>query len=249
MLKLGKKPARKDSVKFKLKSYIDTSKLPKPPKNFGHADLMGKNWEMLGNDQFGDCVFAGAAHETMLWNKEAGNQVAFTDKAVLSDYSAVTGFNPSDPNSDNGTDMQEAASYRRKTGVIDSDGKRHQIAAYLAIEPGNLLEHYIAIYLFGAVGIGINFPNSAMDQFNQNKAWKVNSKSPVEGGHYIPLVAKKGNYLYCVTWGRLQAMTLGFFKKYNDESIAYVSLEALKDGKSLEGFDADKLISDLQLLK
>jgi hypothetical protein len=93
-LKLGKKPARPGAVKFKLANYLDKAKLPTPPKMFGHQGLIGANWEMLGNDHYGDCVWAGAAHETMLWNKEAGRIIAFNDQSVLKDYSAVTGFNP-----------------------------------------------------------------------------------------------------------------------------------------------------------
>lgn len=246
-MKLGKKPARQGAMKFKLANYIDLSALPKPPKTFGHEGLIGSDWSMLGNDQYGDCVWAGAAHETMLWNKTAGRTVTFDDKAVLSDYSAVTHFNPSDPNSDQGTDMVEAASYRRKTGIADAQGNRHQVAAYLSIKPGSLTEHYIAMYLFGAVGIGIEFPASAMDQFNKGKNWSVVSGSRVEGGHYIPLVAKRTN-LECVTWGKIQKMTLGFFRKYNDESVAYVSEEALTNNKSPEGFDSAQLQADLAKL-
>src|SRR5882757_1904530 len=114
-MKLGKLPARPNAVTFKLIDYAVA--LLVPPKTFGHQKLQ-TTWGMLGNDKYGDCVWAGAAHETMLWNKEASKTVTFTDNEVLSDYSAVTGFNPSDPNSDQGTDMQVAASYRRKTGII-----------------------------------------------------------------------------------------------------------------------------------
>ena len=132
-LKLGKKPARPGAVKLKLAKYLVKPKLPTPPKVFGHEALIGPNWEMLGNDQYGDCVWAGAAHETMLWNKEAARAVTFNNQSVLKDYSAVTGFNPNDPNTDQGTDMQVAASYRRKTGVLDANGKRHKVIAYLAL--------------------------------------------------------------------------------------------------------------------
>lgn len=248
-MKLGKLPARKDAVSFKLTDYIDLSKLPTPPKTFGHEKLVGPTgWLMLGNDQYGDCVWAGAAHETRMWNLEAGNSVDFTDQSVLSDYSAVTGFNAGNPRSDKGTDMQMAASYRRKTGVVDEHGVRHKIAAYLAITPGNLKELYAAMYLFGAVGIGIEFPSSAMDQFNAGKPWSVVKGSRIEGGHYVPLVAKR-QQLECITWSKVQAMTTGFYEKYNDESLAYVSLEALTNNVSPEGFNATQLEANLALLK
>lgn len=240
MLKLGKLPARPDSVKFKLTNY--TTALPlAPPKEVA----INLNWQMLGNDNYGDCVWAGAGHETMSWNNEAKKTVTFDNKSVLSDYSAVTGFNPSDPNSDQGTDMQVAASYRRKTGVVDAGGQRHMVAAYLALTPGNKTLLKQAIYLLGAVGIGIQFPASAMKQFNVGKPWSIVSGSKIEGGHYIPAIGYDSRYIYIVTWGKIQKMTWGFFKKYCDEAVAYLSLEMLTGNKSLEGFDLQTLQADL----
>lgn len=244
-MKLGKLPARKDSVKLKLANY--TSNLPTPPTKSGHYALE-KDWGMLGNDQYGDCVFAGAGHETLLWNAESGKNVQITTANALSDYSAVTGFNPNDPNSDQGTDMQVAASYRKKTGVVDASGKRHQIAAYLALTPGNVTQLKQAIYLFSAVGIGIQFPNYAMDEFNAGQTWHVKTGGTIDGGHYIPAVGYDRTYIYIVTWGKLQRMTWGFFKKYCDEAIAYISAEFLTGDKSPEGFNLAQLQSDLAQL-
>ncbi len=242
--KLGKLPARPGAVKFKLTDYIS---LPTPPTSYGHYRLVTENWQMLGNDQYGDCVWAGAAHETMLWNREANRNVSFTDQEVLSDYSAVTGFNPNDPNSDQGTDMQVSASYRRKTGVKASD-KRHQVMAYLEIPVGNVTQIKQAVYLFSAVGIGFQFPDYAMDEFNSGQTWHLRSGGSIVGGHYVPVVGYNGTYLYVVTWGKIQKMTWGFFKKYNDESIAYLSAEMLTNNKSLEGFDLTALEKDLASL-
>lgn len=245
MYKLGKLPARKDSITFKLDTYLTAS--PVHPAHFGHQALES-NWGMLGNDQYGDCVWAGAGHETILWNKEANKVVNITDNDVLSDYSAVTGFNPNDPNTDQGTDMQVAASYRRKTGILGG-GSRHQVLAYLGITPGNADELKQAVYLFSAVGIGIQFPQSAMNQFNGGKPWTVVKNSPIIGGHYVPAVGYDSKYVYVVTWGQIQKMSWGFFKKYNDESVVYLSQEFLTNNKSLEGFDLTQLQADLGQLK
>jgi hypothetical protein len=49
---------------------------------------------MLGNDRRGNCVWACAAHEHLLTSTVAGRPAAFDDDAVLSDYSAATGFDP-----------------------------------------------------------------------------------------------------------------------------------------------------------
>jgi len=241
-MKLGKLPARPDAVKLKFANY---KSLPPIPTSESPKDLP---WEMLGNDAYGDCVWAGAGHETMSWNNEANKTVTFTDTSVLSDYSKVTGFNPNDPNTDQGTDMQVAASYRKKTGVLDAQGNRHKVGAYVAITVGDVNELKEAIYLFGAVGVGIQFPASAMSQFNAGKNWTVVSGSKIEGGHYIPCVGYSSRYIYLVTWGKLIKMSTGFFKKYCDEAIVYVSSEMLTGGVTLEGFNITQLQADLAQL-
>lgn len=249
MYKLGKTPARQGAIKLKLIDYLDKSALPTPPATFGHQSLLGADWGMLANDSVGDCVLAGGGHEEMLWNREGGKTVSFTPANTLRDYSSITGYKPDDPSTDQGTDMEVAAKYRRKTGLLDGQGKRHKIAAYLDITPGDLNEHLIAAFLFGAVGIGINFPASAMKQFDSNQPWDVVKGSKLEGGHYIPLIARTADgYLNVVTWGRVQKMSVAFMTKYNDESIAYLSEEMLTSGKSPEGFNLAALKSDLAAL-
>jgi hypothetical protein len=246
-MKLGKLPATYDRRDLRLEHYL--TKLPARPKTFGHDKFVGADaWGMLGNDNYGDCVLAGAAHETMLWTATRGGGGArFDDKSVLADYSAITGFDPRRPDTDRGTDMRAAANYRRKTGVRDATGTRHKIGAYVALEPGNWDHLLTALYLFGAVGVGIQFPESAMDQFNAGKPWTVVPGAQIEGGHYVPLVARRGT-LRLVTWGREIGMSQGFYLKYCDEAVVYLSEEMLTNGRSPEGFDLAALKADLGAL-
>ena len=249
MPKLGKLPARKDSVVFKLSAYLTHAVVATaPPASHIVKEYYPKTWGMLGNDQYGDCVFAGAGHETMFWNDEAKSSLDFTDGSILSDYSAVTGFSPTNPDSDQGTDMQVAASYRRKTGIVDAHGKRHMITAYLALHPGDVTQLKQAIYLFGAVGIGIEFPSTAMAQFNAGKPWTIQPKAQIEGGHYVSAVGYSKTHVYIVTWGKVQRMSWAFFKKYCDEAVAYLSEERLLNGKTVSGLNVAQLQGDLSAL-
>jgi hypothetical protein len=184
----------------------------------------------------------------MMWNAERYQAVDFTDAAVLSDYAAVTGFDPATGAGDNGTDVREALNYRRKSGIVDAAGNRHKIAAYVAIEPGHWQHLKEAVYLFSAVAMGFEFPASAMDQFDAGRHWSIVSGSSIEGGHYVPAVAFRDGRVTCVTWGRVQEATRGFWQKYTDECYALLSEEMLLDGKSLEGFDIAALRADLGLL-
>jgi len=224
------------------------------PSVFGHGNSF-TNWGMLGNDKWGDCVFAGSAHEVeLLTNLAAGgkvNQVVtpFDEKAVLSDYAAVTGFDYSEE-TDQGTNVHDALDYHKSTGIIDSNGKRHKIVAYVSLEPGNI-EHLIhALYIFEAVGIGFQVPRSAEEQFSRGQVWQVvPGESEIVGGHYVPLVGVPavGN-LACVTWAKRQVMTDGFFKKYCDEAYAYITQDELnrKTQTNWGGFDWQNLQEDLQ---
>lgn len=250
-LKLGKAPAKYDPKLIHLSQFETTTTPPKQaPIGFGHYKTISADWGMLGNDSLGDCVWAGSAHETMILTKLAGPVAVFSNASVISDYSACAGYNPANPNSDQGTDMGQAMSYRRNTGIADAYGKRHLVGAYMGLEPGNWTQLLEALYAFEVVGIGIEFPQSAMDQFNAGQPWSVvKGNSPIEGGHYIPVVGRPNlNYVEVVTWGTAIRMTKAFYQKYNDESYAFVSQEDLTNGKSIEGYDMTALSAILAKL-
>lgn len=245
-MKLGKKPPVPDHRDLLFESYARPG-LPRPPASFGYYSEL-PDWQMLGNDSYGDCVWAGADHETMLWTKLGGRPARFSDQDALADYAAVTGFDPADPSTDRGTDVRNALKYRQKTGVIDASGKRHRIGAYVALEPGDYSQLCEAVYIFGAAGIGIEFPDSAMSQFSQGKPWSVVPAAKIDGGHYVPVVGRAHRHLLCVTWGRLQPLTKAFFERYCDEAWCILSAEQLEHGKTRAGFDLAELKADLRAL-
>jgi hypothetical protein len=253
--KFGKLPARPGAIKFKFNTYFSIPDLPVPPQRIGHELIRPplNEWGMLANDKVGCCVFAGAAHEHMVWthmgSRDAGDN--FTDENVLSDYAAVSGYDGS-KESDQGIDMATAAAYRRKTGIIDAENRRHKIDAYVALEPGNWEHLAIAVYLMGAVGIGLRCPNNVDTLFDDGKPWDVTPGTKIAGGHYVPCILRNTanpSLFGVVTWGGIQGMTQEFYAKYNDETVAYVSLEVLgKQNISPDGFDAPTLLRDVTAL-
>lgn len=249
-LKLGKLAPRHDPRLAMFAQFRKGSIGPMPahPKQFGHENII-RDWGMLGNDVAGDCVFAGAAHETMMLTALPGGvePARFTEDCVLSDYSAVTGYDARVPSSDQGTVVAEAMGYRVHTGIVDAHGQRHKLGGYLALEPGNLDDLHEALWLFGAVGIGIEFPDYAMEQFERGRKWSYRRGGRIDGGHYVPLVALRAGgsrtmELVCVTWGKTQHITEAFYKRYCDEAYAYVTTDMMDDhGKSPQGFDMEAL--------
>jgi hypothetical protein len=248
-LKLGKQAARHDTRDLLFHDYRATVESI-PIARIGYHHDIPAPIGMLGNDSYGDCVWAGAAHETMLWNATQARAVPFTDAAVLGDYGAVTGFDASDPSSDQGTVVHDALSYRRHTGIADAAGLRHKLGAYVSLEPGNWRELLEALEVFEAVGIGFAFPGYAMDQFNAGKPWSYRPGGIIEGGHYVPIVGRPHvATISCVTWGQLQPMTRAFFHAYADECWGLLSAEMLgADGLSAEGFNYAALQADVAAL-
>lgn len=245
-MKLGRIKSKEDPRDLKYKDYAIS--LPTPVIPFQRGTSI-TDWLMLGNDQYGDCVWASGAHQTMLWTTEGEVPVTFTEKGVLSDYSAVTGFNPNDPNSDQGTEIRDALKYRQQTGMVDSKGNRHKIGAYLALDYTNLNEIIEAAYIFHSVEIGINFPDTAMTQFDNGEPWTVVNPYNIEGGHDVPiLIGFDGTWLYVVTWGKVQKMSTEFFLKFCDEAWVILSQEFLYGGKSPEGFDLPTLQADFSAI-
>jgi hypothetical protein len=251
-LKLGKQKAEPRKTDFKFSDFAASIQLPTTPSRFGHGNAY-TDWHMLGNDRYGDCVWAGAAHEHMLLNKVVHRRdVPFTDDSVLGDYAAVTGFDPKDPNTDQGTNVHDALSYRRKTGITDASGTRHQIGAYVSLDPKNWEHLEQAAYIFGAVGIGIEFPDSAMKQFADGEPWAPVKGSKIEGGHYVPVVGSlhAATEASAITWGKRQFFTVAFYEQYNDEAWVYITNDALhSNGTGLHGFDMEKLNAYLAALK
>lgn len=244
--KLGKGPAQ-HKMRYKFTDIFDPANLPKPPAVFGHHAAI-QQYHMLGNDHWGNCVWAGAAHEQYIWSMEGGTRTRITTQDTLDDYADLTGFDYTDA-TDNGTDMTQAAQYRQKTGIRDALNQRHKIEAFASLEVGNLDQMFLAIWLLGAAGVGLQITQSAEDQSDANGKgrtgvpWTVPPQRKVAGGHYVSGVGRDiaGNLLI-VTWGTVQAMTPDYFSEFNDEGVAYLSLEALgTKGLSPEGYNADYL--------
>jgi hypothetical protein len=252
-LPLGKAPAKYDPRTLQMTRYTKDIDLPLlPTTDLGNYDLFpADGWGMLGNDEYGDCVEADAGHGTMLWNAEAGTPVTVTDKDALALYTAITGFNPKKPNTDQGTVMLDALNYRRKTGMhLATDGSVHKIGAYVSITPGDVTNLKMAIYLFGAASIGVEFPDSAMNQFNAGEPWTVVKGAHIEGGHDVIVVGYlvAEDMFLVVTWGQLQKVAPSWIKKYMDEGYGVLSYDMLKNGLSVNGFDAEQLNDDVEQL-
>lgn len=246
----GLKPVQVQPL-LRLANYY-TSDLPKIGDlkfPFGNADLIKP--EMFCNDTLGDCAIAGSIEEVRLANALAGKTVNFTDETAIKNYSAITGYKPDDPSTDQGTDVHELYQYRKATGIVDADGNHHKIKAYAGLTPGDWDELLIALWLFpSGVGIGIDVPDNAQQQFEAGQPWHLTrGHHSIEGGHYIPIVdAVRPDQAGLFTWGAHGGIMRTFYEKYNTVAAVALTEEMFTDGKSPTGIELAKLAADVPAL-
>lgn len=247
---LGKLPAAKPAVKLSFKDYINLKEFPGPPPEFGRARSVPE-WQMLGNDNIGDCAIAGPLHSLMLWHAETGVPLSVDTPCAVRNYSELTGYNPAltDIFGNNPTDVgctvADMAEYWRTNGMWDAKGNRHTIDAYLALEPGNIDELWMALYLFDGLGIGLSFPESWMIDFRHGVAWDAVHEQSV-GGHYVTATGRTNGCINLVTWGKNQLMTTAAYQQRNDETYIFLNKERfLKSGLDINGFNYNQLVDDM----
>lgn len=243
-MKFGKQPARHDDRTLQFARYL-TAALPTPPQALDYSGHV-KQWPMYGNDAIGDCTCAAAGHMVELWTamKSAKSTPSVLAKSTITRmYGAVTGWPAA---GDNGANELDILNYWRKTGLT----KTHKLHAFAQIQPLRHDHVMSALQLFGGVyiGFGISDANQLFREFNAGQPWTPEAGQITEG-HAVNIVGYDAQGLTCVTWGRLQRMTWGFWDNQVDEAWCILPSEwasSTKPGPT--GFSLAQLDADLGAL-
>jgi hypothetical protein len=200
---LGRLPAVRPHGLSDLAVYVK-GKLPTPPASVA---VPNAQYPIDGNDTYGDCTMAGAAHLVAAWNAE----MAESDPVPTSDQVVAEYFNLSG-GADSGLAEADVLKTWQTTGLFGS-----KIAAYAPVNPDKLVAIHQAIAFYGAAYLGIACPESAQQQFGAGQPWTYVKGSPVEGGHCIDALGYTQTGLLCATWGGVAEVTYGFLAHFLDE--------------------------------
>jgi hypothetical protein len=210
--------------------------LPQPPPAVDWAKNVSA-WPMDGNDQYGDCTMAAAAHLIQSWNAETGESLPVpADQQVVAQYLKLTG------GKDTGLVESRVLKHWSSTGLWGN-----KIVGYAPVNVHSLDLLKQAIAFFGGVYTGIQVPDNAQDQFRADQPWTLVpdwQKQPIEGGHAVPLLGYDDQYLYAITWGAVQPMAWDWWSTYSDEAWVVLSEEFSRAGK-VNGIDVAALQADL----
>lgn len=213
------------------------------PRRVNHSRAVQGGFPLFANDRYGDCTCASQGHRILLQERNSRQQeIKVTDQDVLAVYAAVTGFDPSRPETDNGAYLLDVLNYLRKNGLgREKDGTPHTLSAFVKLDHGRLDEVRLASWMFGGLYLGVLLPISAQQQ----DIWDVTDTKDSEpgswGGHAIWMTGYDTRHVHFVTWGEHRKMTWKFFAGYVDEAYATISEDFLRAGKTARGFNVDAL--------
>lgn len=247
--KTGKLAPKFNKKTLSLHKYI-AGMLPNPAeKVYREYKVPAYAKQMFANDEIGDCTCAGVANIRILMTSHTQGLSIPKTGDVVALYSAVTGYIPGNPATDNGAAMTDVLDYWQRVGFLGN-----KILGWAQIDHTNQIHRQLAVQLFGATYVGVQLPASAQDQFKENVQcnWSVVKGSPIEGGHCIihpGYGSKGGDYVTWANWF-VKAST-EWENLYIDEEYAVISEDWINTitNKTPGGLDLATLMNDLALLK
>ena len=218
--------------------------LPAPPAACNWvAALPPDALPMDGNDAVGDCVFAAMAHLLTIWTATTTRVVPTADQ-VLAAYSAETGYDPADPNTDQGADPAAAFNWWRQNPIAGIS-----IDSWAAVNYQSQQHVEQAIAMFGGLLLGFQLPDAVLPTGpDAVPNWILPPGTALQGawapdpdnGHEVLAVAYDEQGLTVATWGQLLWASWPFLFAYCDQAdVALASVWPAPPGLDLAGLRAD----------
>ncbi len=224
-MKLGKLPAQRDRRNIKLLSLLPGGGLPVPPPeydvDFDNPAIWPLPLPMFANDQWGCCVIAGRAHFTLRMEKlEQGIDLGITDDDVLREYWKEQGDDGS-AKPDEGLSVLASIKSWRTDGWIAA-GRKYNIHAFAEVDRHKMAQVKAGIWLLNGLMVGVNLYQDDLDAIGQKRAWDLNYRGDLAGGHLMYVIGYTRHGITFMTWGQRQFATWGWFLDRADEVYAVV---------------------------
>jgi hypothetical protein len=236
--------------RFSLRNYL-TRELPPPPASCDYsAKASTALSEMYLNNTLGDCVIAGIGHVVGVLTGNVGKQYTYYNAQIIKLYSAIGGYVPGKPNTDNGCDEQTAPNYWQHNGAPVGSNK---IAGWISVNGADPTEYRTALWLFENLYFGLELPDKWISPFPSAPGfvWNVAGPPNPSNGHCVVGVGYSSKGVKICSWGMLGLMTDAAIEKYATtagagELYTVVSQDAINKAaaKAPNGFDWSQLIAD-----
>lgn len=239
MYATGRKPAVRPAALKDLSIYA-TGPLPTPPATVevpGQKDI-GAYYPMDGNDRYGDCTIAGAAHLVEGWDLLSGAHEYLPSSAeVVEVWRELNG------DTEEGLVEAEVLKHWQTVGLFGE-----KIAGYAPVSSTSLLEWHQAIAFYGGMYLGINVGQPQQEQFSRGEEWTWVDGQEEDGHCVVALGYGPHGGLHVATWGGIAVLSPGFLAHGLEEAWAVLPQQMVEARGDSLGIDLAALQSDLARL-
>ena len=226
--------------------------MPSPPASCDYSvNASAALSQMYGNDTLGDCVIAGIGHLIGTFTGNAGvAPFIFAPEQIISLYSAIGGYVPGDPSTDQGCDEVTALNHWQNKGAPIG---HHKLAGWIQVDGSNPEEYRTALWLFENLFFGMELPDEWVSPFPSAPGfiWDAAGPPDIANGHCVVGVGYGASGVTIDSWGMLGTLTDAAVDKYavpvsagalytvlSSNSLAAATL------KAPNGFDWSQLAAD-----
>jgi hypothetical protein len=248
--KLGKREAKPDDRVPSLARLSQKRETPPVESNWYAA--VG-HWPMFLNDELGDCVPAGAAHQLQQRSTYAGNPIELSNNEVVDVYRRWGGYDGT-PQTDQGCYMSEAMNLWLNEGIPLPGGGVDKIEAYATVQHQSSLWLRRAIWRTGGVLIGLSLPERWLNDVDYLFRLEQGDLDNIAGGHcvflcgYLP--TSYGIQYDVITWGQRFRMTEDALLAVTDEAYCVLNNDWLNaQNVDPAGVSWDLAVSAMNVLK
>ncbi len=255
LLSLGRRRPIARGPRLSLRNYLKQT-LPAPPPTTDYYSNSYKSLnQMYDNDILGDCVIACMAHIDGVLSANAGTgNIVFRKSQIINLYSAIGGYIPGNPDTDNGCDEQTALNYWQQNGLTKD---AHKITAWLSVDGSNATEVCTALWLFENLIFGVELPDAWINPEPSMSGfmWDVAGPSDPNNGHCFAGVGYNTLGVNISTWGMTGNITFPAISQYavsgqQGELYTVLSTDAINKAKKKapNGFAFSQLLADLDAM-
>lgn len=179
-------------------------------------------WDILGNDEYGCCTFAGIARIMMNNAVRKGRVLNITRKHVIAAYLDSTG------GVDTGQQPINALNYCRSIGFKLDNGDVVKVLAYARVGDRDMYERQSALTSIGSLYVAAGLP-AALDN-DYDRRWELTPKEKRTaddaprslGGHAYPVFGFQRGEEFTVPWDHEVIEEAPWTDYYREETWAFV---------------------------
>ena len=198
-MRLGRRRPHPAARKLRLGNYLQKTSLPPPPPEADYTSKAPSSLAaMYKNDELSCCVVAGAYHLLGVATGNAGSEWLASDDVIVREYSAIGGYNPNDPTTDQGLDEVTALQYWKANGFADGS----KLLGWAAVDANDADEVRAACFLFEGLYFGVELPDAWVNPTPSAPGflWDVGAPD-VNNGHCFVGCGYDADGLTIDTWG------------------------------------------------